>query len=107
MTARCGSFDPTHRAKTCRTCQAIYRDRTRHGGPRFRFRLLARGARCEFCEITSGNSRGIAVYRYTLRRAVAVDGKRTSRALGSLGICDICIVERNLVSERGKERMAA
>ena len=100
MTARCGSFDPAHRAKTCSACRRIYKDRRLSGAPRFTQRLMARGARCEFCELVQGNTRRVRVYRYTLRRAVTINGLRTSRALGSIGICDICVVERGLVHER-------
>lgn len=100
MTARCGSYDETHRAEQCRECQDIYRERERSGAPPFGQRMLARGARCEFCDLVAGNGQGVRVYRYTLRRSVFTDGKRTSRALGSIGLCDNCLTERGLLHER-------
>ena len=100
MTARCGSISPKHRAKGCSACCAIYAKRYRSGAPPFGQRMLARGARCEFCELVAGNSRGVRVYRYTIRRSISVGGKRTSRALGSVGICDRCLIEKGLVHAR-------
>lgn len=106
MTARCGSISPAHRAKDCRPCQAIYRHRERSGAPKYGERYLARGARCAFCGLAAGNSQGVRVYRYTLRRSVNVNGLRTSRALGSVGICDVCVVEQGLLHDRGRELAA-
>jgi len=107
MTARCGSFSPEHRAETCKACQRIYRQRERDGASKFGMRYLAVGAECSFCGLTAGNSLKVRVYRYTLRRSVNIGGKRTSRALGSIGICDRCIVERGLLHQRGREAVAA
>lgn len=107
MTARCGSFDPAHRAKSCRACQHIYDERSRSKKPRLRDRMLAVAARCEFCGIVAGNSRAVKVYRYTLRRSVRIGDRRTSRALGSIGICDQCLRERKLVNNQLRRLVAA
>jgi len=107
MTARCGSTKESHRADACSKCNRIYYDRERSGAPRFGQRMLARGATCAFCGLVAGNSRGVRVYRYTLRRSVNVKGKRTSRALGSVGLCDLCVVEKGLLHQRALAEIAA
>lgn len=88
MTARCGSMDPAHRAKTCRTCDRIYKRRHQAGEPRFKYRTRADAARCAICGITHGNSLGIVVYRYPLRAY----RNRGHHTVASIGLCDPCII---------------
>lgn len=91
MTARCGSNDPEHRAKTCRACDRLYKRRYKAGQPRFRYRVTANAATCRFCGLVAGNSMNIPVYRYPLKRHVF--GVKQQAWIGTLGLCDRCIVD--------------
>ena len=98
MTARCGSTSPAHRAQGCPGCRKVYNQRRLGLRPKFKKRFLAIAARCAFCGLADGNTMGVRVCRYTLRKnGVKVDGKRTSTALGSIGICDRCVIEQGLI----------
>lgn len=88
MTARCGSNDPAHRVKQCRACDHIYKLRYKNGAPRYRIRARANSAQCAICGITAGNSADVPVYRYPLKRWFS----RKMRWIGSVGLCDPCIV---------------
>lgn len=96
MTARCGSINPAHRAKTCRICDKIYKRRHHLGQPKFAFRVRADAARCAICGLAAGNSLNVPVYRYSLRTYRG--GARRTPA--SIGLCDPCIVERGEVREQ-------
>ena len=106
MSARCGSRNPDHIARRCAACKKVYRKRYRDGAP-----LLARHyvnpAVCAFCGIAAGNSSNIATYRYPLIRHVYRDGRQTSRVVGSIGLCDRCLLSGGHVSPRYQPRAAA
>ena len=46
---------------------------------------------CAFCGLSRGNSLGIGVYRYPLVRCVFPI--RSNRCIGSLSLCDRCVVD--------------
>lgn len=65
---------------------------------------------CAFCGYAAGNGQGVAVFRYPLIRAVKIDGRKTSRCIASLGLCDRCILEHAHLSRtyrRAQERVAS
>jgi hypothetical protein len=94
MTARCGSTDPTHRARQCKECVRLYNAAYKSG---LRFARVAFGrnpAQCVVCGLTAGNSMNVKVRRYPLLRSYnKPDRRRASFVLGSIGLCDRCIVE--------------
>lgn len=88
MTARCGSRDPSHRAKTCRACDRLYKRRYKNGAPRYSMRVYVNGATCFNCNLSAGNSLDIPVYRYPLKRHIRGEGPKW---IGTLAICDDCL----------------
>lgn len=95
MTARCGSNDPAHRSRSCRACDRIYKQRYRSGKPRDRFRLRSVAATCCMCNLTHGNSLGIGVYRYPLKKW----SRARVRWVGSIEICDDCLARHGDLKE--------
>lgn len=103
----CGNEDPRHRSTGCLDCQRIRqaerRARIRAGRP-------LNGPSCCLCGITRGNSQLIKVYRYSLLRAVKAPhtkGGWTNRQVGSLPVCDRCLIEGGYAREKYVPRVAA
>lgn len=59
---------------------------------------------CALCSITAGNGAGVKVFRYPLVRGVSVDGRRTSRCIGSLALCDRCVIEHAALNDKVQAR---
>ena len=89
MTARCGSNDPAHRAKTCKPCERLYKARYRAGEPRYIYRARVNPATCILCGLAAGNSMDVPVYRYPLKRQY----RKVTAWIGTVGLCDPCIAE--------------
>ncbi len=107
--ARCGSTDPEHRARRCRECKRIYARRFASGESRFLGKRIPNPATCVLCDLTAGNSQRIKVLRYPLLRHIDKNGRHTSVCIGSLALCDRCIVEYATVKEQylpARERVA-
>ena len=87
-TTYCGETGPDHRSTKCKPCLRIrmkaWRARRRASRPPV-------GPWCVFCGIGRGNTQKIGVYRYPLVRNIAK--LRSNRCIGSLAICDRCVVE--------------
>jgi hypothetical protein len=103
MTARCGSNDKEHRVRTCRPCDRIYKRRSLEGAPPYRHRTRADAAVCVVCGVTAGNSGDIPVHRYSLKRWA----RDKARWIGSLGICDPCLIERGELKPEYRHSSAA
>lgn len=97
ITGRCGSTDPAHVARRCRDCKSVYNKRWKSNAP-FLPRLI-RGdiAECRFCGLSADNTAGVKVLRYPLLRHIDKGGRHTSVCIGSLPICDRCVVEQGNV----------
>lgn len=61
-------------------------------------------ATCAFCAIAAGNSLGVKVLRYPLLRHIDRNGRHTSVCIGSIGLCDRCIIEHAALNERARPR---
>ena len=93
----CGSTSPEHRSAKCPDCRRIYKQRHRQGGlPR----LIRDPAMCVFCGLAAGNSLGVKVLRYPLLRHIDRIGRHTSVCIGSMGMCDRCVLEHGTINER-------
>ena len=58
---------------------------------------------CVMCSLVAGNGAGIKVLRYPLLRRVNPPRKRqTSVCIGSIGLCDRCVIEHGDLNERAK-----
>lgn len=95
----CGSIDPRHRARQCRPCHRVYKGRAPHKGHRS-------PASCVFCGLAQGNSLGVKVLRYPLLRHIDKGGRHTSVCIGSMGMCDPCVLEHGKLNERTLGRAA-
>lgn len=104
MTARCGSNDPAHRAKTCRACDRLYKRRYKSGQPRFLYRVRANSAVCVICGLAAGNSMSVPVYRYPLKRHFV--GKKGQDWIGTIGLCDPCIADHAELREQYRREAA-
>lgn len=90
--ARCGSTDPIHVARRCKGCKAVYNKRWAEGNP-IPIRLVRNPAECVFCGLCANNSAGFKVLRYPLLRHWDKGGRHTSFCVGSMAICDRCVME--------------
>lgn len=83
----CGSTDPEHRVMRCHECQRIrmkdYRSRLARGP--------ADNPACAMCGVCRSNEAGVGVFRYPLIRNVP--RLHSNRCIGSIAICDRCVVE--------------
>jgi len=52
---------------------------------------------CAFCSIAAQNSLGVKVLRYPLLRHIDKGGRHTSVCIGSMALCDECVVEHGVV----------
>ena len=97
---RCGSTNPEHRARGCVECRRVY-NREYKSGKRFdRVPFGMPPATCSFCSIVAGNSAGVKVLRYPLTRHTKKNGKHTSHSIGSIALCDRCILEHGKIHDR-------
>jgi hypothetical protein len=48
------------------------------------------------CHVPAGNLSGVPVHRYRLARTQYVGGRSKTVAVGSLGLCDDCIIEHGV-----------
>lgn len=48
---------------------------------------------CSVCGLRWGNSRGVRVFRYSLKRTLNIDGVWRGVTIASLALCDACIGE--------------
>jgi hypothetical protein len=94
----CGSTAPEHRSRTCSGCRRIYKSRHLQGLPR----LIRYPAMCVFCGLAAGNSLKVKVLRYPLLRHIEKAGRHTSVCIGSMGICDRCVIEHGNLNERAR-----
>ena len=92
----CGSIDPKHRSKACSACTRVYKGRDPYQG-----RLSP--AACVFCGIAQRNSLGVHVIRYPLIRHFGRNGRHTSVCIGSMPMCDDCVMENAHLNERTKQ----
>jgi hypothetical protein len=89
---RCGSRDPEHRVKDCKRCIHLYNRAYKRGE---RFDRVAFGmprATCKVCGLAQANGLKVKVRRYPLLRSITKRGRRTSVVIGSIGLCDRCIL---------------
>lgn len=103
---RCGSTDPAHAARRCRPCKSIYQRRHRDGIRDGTYRV-PNPATCALCDLTAGNSQKIKVLRYPLLRHIDKGGRHTSVCIGSLALCDRCVLEYGAIKEQYRPRRAA
>lgn len=55
------------------------------------------------CQLMAGNSMNVKVLRYPLLRRVNLpSGRQTSVCIGSIGLCDKCVIEHGDLNERAK-----
>ena len=99
MRARCGSNDPTHIARRCKGCRAIYDARRASGGPHL-VRIDRNPAKCVLCDLMAGNSAGLKVLRYPLLRHIDTGGRHTSVCIGSMAMCDRCVVDNAKLNDK-------
>lgn len=102
MTPHCGSTDPTHVSRRCKGCKAVYNKRWASRGPVLQ-RIYRNPAKCVFCGLQAGNSAGVKVLRYPLLRHIDTGGRHTSVCIGSMAMCDRCVVENGKLN--GKVRI--
>lgn len=100
--AHCGSIDPRHLSRECRDCRRIYKRRHLLGLPR----LIRDPAVCVFCNLAAGNSLGVKVLRYPLLRHIDKGGRHTSVCIGSMGMCDQCVMAHGAINERTRREAA-
>lgn len=98
----CGSIDPAHRSRECSDCRRIYKHRHLTGLPPLR----RNPAVCVFCGLAAGNSMKVKVLRYPLLRHIDANGRHTSVCIGSMGMCDRCVMEHAALNERTLGRAA-
>jgi len=103
---RCGSTDPAHAARRCRPCKSIYQRRHREG-IRDGTHRVKNPATCKLCDLVAGNSQKIKVLRYPLLRHIDKGGRHTSVCIGSLPLCDRCVIEYGNIKEQYRPRRAA
>lgn len=89
----CGSIDPRHRSRKCRFCRRVYKGRAPYEGRQAR-------AACVFCGLAQGNSLGVKVHRYPLLRHIDKGGRHTSVCIGSMPMCEPCVLENGHLNER-------
>lgn len=92
----CGSIDPRHRARECKPCHRVYKGKAPHQGNR-------NPASCVFCGIAQGNSLNVRVIRYPLLRHIDKGGRHTSVCIGSMPMCDPCVMANGNINERTKQ----
>lgn len=93
---RCGSIDLAHRTARCAPCKAIYNASYRKGAATPRAL-----AQCAMCGLTRGNTANVHVRRYALIRSfIHGGGRKTSVCIGSLGMCDRCVVDNAKLSDK-------
>ena len=94
--AYCGSIDPRHSIRGCRDCRRISKKRRAQGLPP----IIRDPAVCVFCNLAQGNSLGVKVIRYPLLRHIDKGGRHTSVCIGSLALCDDCVMQHGAINER-------
>ena len=100
--ARCGSIDPEHVARRCLQCKRIYARRYARGDPPFARIIRGEIAECSFCGLNADNASQVKVLRYPLLRHMDRNGRHTSVCIGSLSICDRCVIEHARLNEKTK-----
>ena len=96
--SRCGSIDPDHVARRCKACKAVYNKRWASQGPVLQ-RIHRNPAACVFCGIWQGNDAGVKVLRYPLLRHWDKGGRHTSFTIGSMPMCDRCVMEHGTIKD--------
>ena len=96
----CGSIDPRHRSRLCTPCHRVYKGRAPYAGHKA-------AASCVFCGLAQGNSLKVKVLRYPLLRHIDKGGRHTSVCIGSMPMCDPCVMEHGHLNERTTGRKAA
>ena len=99
----CGSTADEHRSKSCPECRRIYKRRHFQGAPR----LIRYPAVCVFCGLAAGNSLGVKVLRYPLLRHIDNKHRHSSVCIGSMGMCDRCVLKHGRLNERTRQWSAA
>lgn len=89
----CGSIDPRHQSRTCTPCHRVYKGRKPYQGN-------LDPASCAFCGIAQGNSLRVKVLRYPLLRHIDKGGRHTSVCIGSMAMCDPCVMEYGKLNAR-------